>query len=207
MDTRDKVAVWIAEYDRSMIAMIKEGGARKDSRRIILDIYMFEKCIYCTEIGEIGDRFHSKALEDISREVKKYVTKEKFRDRFIIHSIKEPKEKIKFNTHVFFEIPILALQDSVENMEFIHHFITLQYLTVQWFRMQSGKDVEKQIDSEESTELENNLGGAWMERIIEIHKKGMPKKLGDCTQLRCICLRGLEWLEMQRRQGNLVNTD
>ena len=33
---------------------------------------------------------------------------------------KEPKEKIKFNTHVFFEIPILALQDSVENMEFIH---------------------------------------------------------------------------------------
>ena len=101
----------------------------------------------------------------------------------------------------------MALQDSVENMEFIHHFITLQYLTVQWFRMQSGKDVEKQIDSEELTELENNLGGAWMERIIEIHKKGMPKKLGDCTQLRCICLRGLEWLEMQRRQGNLVNTD
>ena len=26
MDTRDKVAVWIAEYDRSMIAMIKEGA-------------------------------------------------------------------------------------------------------------------------------------------------------------------------------------
>lgn len=207
MDTRDKVAWWIAEYDRIAKVLIEEGRFRESEQRIVLDLKIYAQCIYCTEIN--NEKSGLRDLDRILDYVKRYTTKIKHGDGYVLNTVKESKENNKFVPSFFFRLAFYASHGNVDDMAFLRKFILLQYyMKLEEYSYLSG-DAGREQKDEDIQELEE------VRSLIEVNLKDELKdvyredsRLAESHQLLDYCRKSQAWLQNTRNiSEKLVNTD